>query len=270
MIGGIEDEDFYAPEKLKLDLLAARINYNSLVLQNSAILGMSAHRDSVINTVQVLKKTGLLPAEIEKQLEDNNEDFQMFEQFLEWEGKTYLNLIGEQIYIGSFQNLETFIADSLTSIFSYFPKFLSRKEKTINVPIEAIATSENIEELQRKIAAQKVKSLLQANNIYKLIEEIEKILKMKFAISEGLKQTVFLVSRCRNLLIHNRGKVNFIFLSETERAGITVELEENDSLAEFVFENLEKHMQSCAKFQKDFQASLLGDIRRLEHYHSAI
>jgi hypothetical protein len=88
----------------------------------------------------------------------------------------------------------------------------------------------DIESLKRKIIEKKVKSIIQSNNIKKIINKFAYVFDIDITIAKEDIDSLFLASRIRNVLSHNNGKINSMFLSDLNKENIQTNYNLNDRI----------------------------------------
>jgi hypothetical protein len=127
-------------------------------------------------------------------------------------GKKRDDLINEKIIIDAYSALEIFLADCYYNIFKNFPMFLG-DVASVNV---ADLFFEDADVCKRNFIESKVKEMAQ-DNIQNMVLGFNRKFKVKVDIGQVLLDHAYEIALVRNLIIHNNGRVNRIYLNNIKR-----------------------------------------------------
>lgn len=179
----------------------------------------------------------------------------------------------EKVFVDQFSLFEEFIYDVFYCLFSSFPKFIGKdSDNKVAVEIEDLFISENLELCQKQVIERKVKSLIQSNNIKKIFGKFKSIFSLDFGIEEFQIKELVHFSLLRNLLIHNGGRVNSIYLDEVKKHSITKnELPPGTSINEKILKPLAESFEELIEvISKKLFEKLINESSRLNNYHKKI
>jgi hypothetical protein len=157
--------------------------------------------------------------ELKRVFEKNIELNTSIEKFKEWQSKfegseSIDQIIIEKAFVDKFQLFESLLFDLTFSLFSRFPKFLKKIDNNTNISFDDLFTANTIDDLQLLVAENRTRQLIQFNSIRKYIYQIEKVFGIKFGLDEEHLKKIQLISRLRNLIIHNGCIMNSTTLRE--------------------------------------------------------
>ena len=126
----------------------------------------------------------------------------------------------------------------------------------------------NINDVRDFIISQKVKKIIQSNNIIDTIKKIERIFSINFEITKESIDNLFVSSLNRNLLTHNNGIVNEIYLEQLIHKGINSgDLTKGDKIINTIikssFDDYENQSEIAEKIQKKFKTE---SVRMFNHH----
>lgn len=163
------------------------------------------------------------------------------------------NYIGGLAYVQTMDQVNYYLGNCLKEIFSIYPNMLKEKKE---VSIERVLSFPDMKQLQNELAEERVRSLM-----YKSMIDLFAYLKDKHGISPFSDSAeIIFFNDCnlkRNLLVHNSGNVNKIFLEkyskpESYKLGQNLDLGSKDAFAfipealKFVV-SIDKYL--CGKFE---------------------
>ncbi len=141
---------------------------------------------------------------------------------------THLNdhdrVLYERLFVDNYQSFEVFLSDLFKALYYAFPRFLTPdviNQDIGNVVYSDVFKSDTILRLRAAIIERKIKSVFQANNIAVAIAKLEKTFDIDFKIPEKDIQGLLEIAFDRNILIHNGGVVNDIYISGLNKLRIT-------------------------------------------------
>jgi hypothetical protein len=150
---------------------------------------------------------------------------------LEQSYKNSIDYINEMSYKDCFQAFEEFLYDIFLVLFQNYPIYIYReKSSKTELDYNIIFKESDIESLKRKIIEKKVKSIIQSNNIKKIINKFAYVFDIDITIAKEDIDSLFLASRIRNVLSHNNGKINSMFLSDLNKENIQTNYNLNDRI----------------------------------------
>ena len=147
------------------------------------------------------------------------------------DSRTYEIYFSQMAFARTVDNFITYFKDLLAEVINVSPEILRSKEQE---RLDFILQFDTIEELRNVIAEKKIEELF-----YRGILDINKFFEEKLGIKlfkteEDLNNVNALVKQ-RNLIVHNRGRINKQFLKEFPKSNF----EENKYLV-FSYENLSR------------------------------
>lgn len=149
-------------------------------------------------------------------------------------GKSFMDILNEKIFTDKFRAFEELLKDFFKVLYEYFPSFLLSKDNEGKLEVrfdDFFGISPNLENGKNFIIEEKVKKNIQDSNIASVIQKYETIFGIKH---EKLKKEsnieVYHISLLRNIITHNNGEINAIYLDSCKSFKITPKYNNGDSL----------------------------------------
>lgn len=205
-----------------------------------------------------------------KMIEDLSLEYENFYLKLSESGRSYENIVEEKNLIDAYSALEQFLFDCFCSLYNFFPKYLGTQ---ININVSDLFIDGNIEHCKRNVIELKVKNFIQANNIMAIIDEFKKqfdISKKKDLIPQEDIQFLYELSLVRNILIHNNGIINYVYIEQVNKfikENIKYQFKKGDTVLNEL-KNLVPDLKSTStKVCEQIAKVLQEESNRLERYH---
>lgn len=167
-------------------------------------------------------------------LNDNSINYESFIEIHETisnQSRSYEIINNDLVYKLNFQIFEEFLSELIYFSLDTFPGYLNSIDKKNDLPYDHIfGNDSSIENIKDYIITAKVKSIVQSNNIIDILTKIERIFSMKFEISDLILDALFVSSMNRNIMTHNNGVVNDIYLGQLKYRGIKTTLSKGDAI----------------------------------------
>lgn len=246
----------------EIDILHSYIEYQDKIIEQ-----LNYHR--YILSLSIVEEKIMMTGNLSNYLSDLElEGFNAAKKILEKGDKRLDKVTDEFIYRNYFQIYEEFIASQLYILFKYYPKFIKKDNENIQVLYSSIFDNDSVEEIKNNIIEKKIKELIQSNNIINILKKFKSIfgIDIKLEVEESDFLTIF--SLKRNLLTHNNGRVNTIYLNELKKLNI----ETNLSLNDYVFTNNseKKVLDNLLKISEKIRKSIIKNENQLNKYHEKI
>jgi hypothetical protein len=130
----------------------------------------------------------------------------------------------EKIFVDNYQSFEIFLSDLFKALYYSFPRFLTPdviNQDIGNIVYSDVFKSDSILRLRAAIIERKVKGIFQANNIAAALTRLEKTFDIELKIPKKDVEALLEIAFDRNILVHNNGVVNDIYVSGLNRLRIT-------------------------------------------------
>src|SRR5690606_13475094 len=155
-------------------------------------------------------------------------DFKKYKNNLSESQRDFRDYLNEYVYKLHYQTFEEFIFDIFATLLNHFPEFL--KKDNIDLGYELIFEQSDINIIRKNIIEKRVKNYIQSNNLKYWLQKFKTVFGINIRIQKQDIETLYLASRIRNLLTHNNGIVNHIFISELRKENIKTEYQIGNSL----------------------------------------
>ncbi|RED42766.1 hypothetical protein DFQ10_108173 [Winogradskyella eximia] len=228
-----------------------------------AIVSLSQRNFSVCMMIQDQKMQDDSTEEIKNMISTYNES----SKELEKNGIDFIKVLFSRSYINSYQIFEEFCYQNLLSLYLKLPTFLKKEE--INVTFKDLFMQDDINVIRQNIIEKKIKSIIQGSNIYAIIKKFKTIFGIDINIEKKLIDKLFIISLKRNLLVHNKGIVNSIYLNEIERFNLKSKLILGDYILKDInsFSDLNETNNLIDNIIDSISETMLSDIPRLIKYN---
>jgi hypothetical protein len=140
-----------------------------------------------------------------------SEQYQLFYEQLKESGRGYENIVAEKNLVDTYSAFEKFIADCYSSVYLFFPKFLGNE---VSINTFDLFVNNDLEICKQNVVGSKVKSFVQANNIKIILTAFKNkpFNIKKLEITENDLNLLYEIGLIRNLVVHNNGIVNRIYI----------------------------------------------------------
>jgi len=198
--------------------------------------------------------------------------YESFRNKLNETGRTYDHIVYEKTLVDIYSSFERFLSDSLCSIYFYFPKFIG---ETVNVSTLDLFVDSDIDLCKRNVIELKVKNFIQSKNIKEILSCFEKefdIKKMRAVIDILTINKLYQIALIRNLIIHNNGMVNRIYVEQIKKFisrqdNISYEFCEGDSVLEKLPQVVDDVKSITTRLCEEITLVLISDAVRLKNSH---
>lgn len=181
--------------------------------------------------------------------------------------KNILDFQNELSYKSYYQIFEEYINGIFTVLFIHFPKFL-RNEK-FDLEFDLIFEQENIQMIRDKIIEKRVKKYIQSNNILEILKKFESIFGIDISLNKIDRDKLFLASKIRNILTHNNGIINDIFLDEIMLKNISTKYKLNESIFPSLNKELEQIEDDLIGIIIKIHDQIIKKLIQLKNYHDS-
>ena len=204
---------------------------------------------------------------IDKKYIEYLNDFKSSTNQLEKGNKDIRDFQNELSYKAYYQIFEEYMSEVFKTLLNHFPKFL-RREK-FDLEFDLIFEQENIDLLRKKIIEKRAKKYIQSNNILEIIQKFKSVFGIQISLNKKEKDKLFVASRIRNILTHNSGIVNDIFLDELRIHNISTKLK----LGESIYPSLEKELEliedEMEKIIQKIHKQIFKKIDQIQKYYDS-
>ncbi|MBM6995994.1 hypothetical protein IM700_010085 [Paenibacillus sp. DXFW5] len=171
----------------------------------------------------------------------------------------------ERCYISYYQAYEVYVSNLMKIVFWFFPEFFNDKS---NIDIKDIFNSDSILTVRNKLIDQKVKDTIQTNNISQLIKKFKDLFGVEIKIAKENLDYLIVASNTRNLLIHNNGIVNNIYIQNLNSSRISSSYHNGDKVI-----ISEKDLRDCNKFfnkiVEETNSSMVSQMEQIIKYSNS-
>lgn len=136
----------------------------------------------------------------------------------------------------------------------------------MSLHFDNIFEDNDIESIRNSVIELRVKGIIQSNNVVNIFTKIKSIFGIDIKLKKEEMDFLMLFSLKRNLLVHNSGKVNSIFLSEVKRHKIECSLKINDDII-IPDSKSDKLSSQILPITKKIYEAVISDLPRLEAYN---
>lgn len=187
------------------------------------------------------------------------------------QNSNYETINTELIYKLHFQAFEEFLAELLYFCFKEFPKFMNSVDSKNDIPFDKIFnTGSSIDDIKDFMITFRVKKIIQSNNIVETINKIERAFKFQFNLSEKQLNDLYIASLNRNLLTHNNGIVNEVYLHQLKIRKLNSNLKKGDSIFELIKQNDINDSSNMINISETLMDIIQKDEIRLTKYHESL
>ncbi|PIF61770.1 hypothetical protein [Flavobacterium sp. 11] len=185
--------------------------------------------------------------------------------------RAYETINHELIYKLHFQTFEEYLSNFLYLCFSKFPKFMNSVDSKNDIPYDKIFNDDSsIEDIKDFMVTFRVKKIIQSNNIIEIITKIEKLFNLNFELSNEQLDMLFLTSLNRNLLTHNNGIVNQVYLHQLKLRSLTSPLKKGDDIFDVISSIEFPDIYNMFEIAKIISKKLESDENRLVKHHESM
>lgn len=226
---------------------------------------MNLNMQIIISRCQISSFRRMRKKPLDKELEAYFKSKKAIEEM----GKKYEEFLSEKTYLDSYLAFEEFLMNCLIAAYSAFPKFLveNKDRSEIKIQFDTLFQNNDVEICRSDVVEHKVKDLIQHCEIYELFCKIGNIFSIDLSLNKDEKRKLYEISRNRNIIIHNNGRVNSIYINELKKYKIKSKYE----VGEIITEKLENEVNSARDlFQtiaEKFTNDLIGNSKKIFTKH---
>ena len=187
-------------------------------------------------------------------------------------GKTYQNIIFEKIFTDGYRVFEEYLHGIFSALFNCYPHYLlgadNAKEK-IEAPFDTIFILSDLEACKAIVIENKVKSYLQSETIKKVLKKFSDFFKLKIEISDRDMELCQRISLIRNVITHNNGKINAIYMQGVKAHKIQNDTyRENDGIHQNLATEINLQQEILLKIARQLKKDLesQNNILKLQKY----
>lgn len=246
--------------KQKIDILELYIQF-----QDKLIEQLNYHK--YILLLVKLEESLLKNGTAEKYLDNSDNHVKDMIQTKERLGNRDLKIVTREfVYRNYYQIYEEFISSLLIYLYKTFPNFLKKENENVSLHFDNIFEDNDIESIRNSVIELRVKGIIQSNNVVNIFTKIKSIFGIDIKLKKEEMDFLMLFSLKRNLLVHNNGKVNSIFLSEVKRHKIECSLKIKDDII-IPDSKSDKLSSQILPITKKIYEAVISDLPRLEAYN---
>ncbi|MHA7844185.1 MAG: hypothetical protein ACX93I_12760 [Winogradskyella sp.] len=251
-----------------IELELANCLEKALLKENNILRFLHISRLNVLITTKIALDLEEGNIDLSEEYVENINRLLASEEKLESQGRTMLNFQYEMSYKLYYQAFEEFMFDLFVILFKNFPKFLNKDK--IELQFDLIFGKDEIELIRLGIIENRVKKYIQSNNIKALIKKFETIFGIKLSLTKKEIDKIFFASKVRNVLTHNNGIVNDIFINELSHEKIKT----NYLIGESIIEKLEYEIDQIDDIiigiSKRITFGIMSNLNQLDKYSASL
>lgn len=176
----------------------------------------------------------------------------------------------EILYKAYYQNFEEYIYDVIFSIYSCYPEFIKKDSNQIIVNYDLIFSNKDVESIKNEIIEKKVKDLVQSNNIASLLKKFKPLFGIDLKLDLAEIKLLLLTAQNRNILTHNSGKINSIYLNELKKHKIETKYELGDNLLDSLNVEIIEVENQLSGIGKKISEQILSKLLQIDNYSKNI
>ncbi len=168
------------------------------------------------------------------------------------------------VYKLYYKNFEELLSNFINSIYLVYPKFLEKEDVYTKLEIDLLQKTSTVKNIQKIIKDKKVNELVQENNIISIIMKFKIIFGVDLPLSEDEIKLILFFSMNRNLLIHNNGIINSLFLIEVKRFNLISEYELDENISSTLEKLTDKIKGTIPKIASKVYEFLVSNVPQIE------
>lgn len=178
--------------------------------------------------------------------------------------QAYHDLIIEKAFIDRFNVFEFFLKDIFSAIALEYPTIFFQRKDSVKVYWSDIFTESEYGNIRESIIRNEIKEIMISKSLDKFITHMFSLFEMETkSIEEHLRQ-IFLVSRLRNMIVHNSGKVAQPDLKLLNREFSPWIFQANESIMPFLNKRKEDFQKLLGDTALEIYALISADLPRIE------
>lgn len=239
---------------------------NATILEKeNMILHYNRYAYTLLYLEMFLDKNGMI-TEIFEKANINQTDLNYSKEKLNSYNRTFSDITNELTFKTYYQLFEEFIFQVFTALYSTYPIFLKKDTIKFDLDYENVFSTKDIQEVQNLIIENKVKRTIQSNNISNILKKIEKIFGIEIKANENDSQNIILASLNRNILTHNNGIVNRIYLQEIKFHKLKNNYKLNDSIFLDLNKQTDLLQETVDNLKNNIIDSILKNLTQIDNY----
>jgi hypothetical protein len=182
--------------------------------------------------------------------------------------RNYDDFLNELTYKSYFQAFEEFLHDTFEILYTLYPNFL--KKDKLELDFSSVFEQEEIGTIRSKIIGKKVKSIIQSNNIKVILHKFKTIFGFEIKLKKKNLDRIYIASKIRNILTHNNGIVNEIFIADMEAENLKSDYENGDNITKNLYDEIKKIDNLLVDVSESICEQILDKAKHLEEYSKNI
>ncbi len=237
-----------------------------LEISNFQIRNLQTHL--LIETIDIRKVISEIP---EGKIPFSYEEFEKVNNETKTQKRTYEKINNELVCKLHFQFFEECLAETIYSCFASFPKYLNNAENRNDIPYEKVFDqASTIDDIQDYVITDKVKKIVQSNNIVDVIAKMEKLFSFKFKITKVELDALYLSSLYRNILTHNNGIINEVFLTQLKLRKLNIKARKGDNILDNIRYIIVTNQKNQDIIVEKISEAIINDENRLIKHHDSL
>jgi len=196
-------------------------------------------------------------------------EYEDFYQKLRGSGRSYENIVNEKSLVDTYSALENFLFDCFYTLYKLFPKYLGTE---VTISVSDLFIHENLEMCKKNFIENKVKSIIQSNNILAILNLLKKDFGLNITLDENDKFTLYEISLIRNVVIHNNSIINRIYIDQVQKflkESVKYPFSEGETVLGQIEDVLDDLKSISINVCEKIASKIVDDCMRLEKYHDS-
>jgi hypothetical protein len=187
-------------------------------------------------------------------------------------GKSFTDILYEKNYVDMYQHFEEFMLNTFYILYKHFPKFIVNRTKDYKIYLDYADLFEvkDVTIGQDRCIYRLANNIVQRNNIFDIKKKYSNVFSININLTYKQLSEIYTISNNRNMIVHNNGKINNIYLSNLKKYNITSKYSENDIITKNIEDEREFSFYFLKKCVKIISNDLLSNIKQLMKNHESI
>lgn len=180
-------------------------------------------------------------------------------------GKSYESILLEKVFTDEYRFFEELIHDVFYVLYENFPKLLvGQLNQEIKMQFSEIYLTPDIHDFHQSFKTtfieKRIMKDIQGNHIVNILGKFKSKFGVNFIISSDEKQQIYRLAQIRNIITHNDGVINNVYLESLRGFKITPKYQLKEQIGKYLEEEFKQEHALLSKLSKRLIQNTTRDI----------
>lgn len=180
-------------------------------------------------------------------------------------GKSYKSILLEKVFTDEYRFFEELIHDAFYILYENFPKLLVVKlNDEVKLQFNDIYLNEDInafhENFKVNFIEKKIMRDIQGNHIVNILGKFKTKFAINFNLSSDEKKEIYRLAQIRNIITHNDGIINNVYLTSLKKFKITSKFQLGEQVGQYLEDEFKQEHEMLTKLAKRLVKCIIRDV----------